>query len=121
MNIAEIILLIVAISAAIAAYVCYRRTQKYKAGRNNITTDYHYLDIELHARKQMDNDTKPWYEIRYISRPINNIYSKQVLAVVRRTHSGQYWSASVIKVFTDKDESYNQRCAEELLEKLTEK
>lgn len=121
MSIAELVLLIIAIGAVIAAYVFYCEALKYKAGRDNIADDYHYLDVELHARKQMDKDTKPWYSVDFVDNySVDKHYLGKSLAVIRNTHDGQYWSEVVIKVFADKDEDYNYRCAEELLEKLRE-
>lgn len=69
----------------------------------------------------MDTDPKPEFGINYIEYADDNIYHGMCLAVVRRSSFGKYRSEVVIKVFADEDEDYNQRCAEELLEKLREK
>lgn len=121
MSIAEIIVLLSAIFSANAAYVFYRYMRKYKGLYENLEVVYNNTKDKMLAYNQMDADIKPRFGINYVEYEDNNIYYGRCLAVVRRSRFGGYCSEVVIKVFSDEDESYNQRCAEELLEKLTEK
>lgn len=117
MNITEIILLIAAISAAIAAYVYYRRAQKYLTKCNEWGTELQDAKIKLGQYEMATFDYCPYYGIQKIS-----VANYDKLAVVRSSHHlGVTKVQAVIKVFNDDDDEYNQRCAEELLEKLIEK
>lgn len=116
MNIAQIILLIVAISAAIAAYVFYREARKNLTTCEKWRGEFQDAKIKLTLHELAAYDYQPLYGIQKIS--FGN-YDR--LAVVRGSlYLGVTEIQAVIKVFTNDDEEYNQRCAEELLEKLRE-
>lgn len=115
MSIAEIIVLIIAICAAGCAYIFYRYMQKYKGLVDE-------QDGTIQRLCDANNNCDAYYFIQRIHHPTDDEFEYNgKLAVGRRSITNGGICNSVIKVFTDDDEEYNQRCAEELLEKLTEK
>lgn len=77
-------------------------------------------DIDEYVDAQ--NDCEPEYYISRISCNWDDDHPYQGRLAIRRTsiQNGKLYSTCV-KVFTDDDEDYNRRQAEELLEKLREK
>lgn len=121
MSIAEILVLLSAIFSASAAYVFYREARKYKGLYEDLERLYNNVEDKMFAYNEMSADIRPGFCLSYVDYGHNNTYHGKRLAVVRCSRSDRYYFEVVIKVFTDDDEEYNQRCAEELLEKLTEK
>lgn len=115
MNIAEIILLSATIISAFFAYVLYNYAQKCK----EMVDKY---KEKIQRLRNANDDCNACYFIQRIQHPTDDEFEfNGKIAVGRRSISYNIISEAVIKVFADEDESYNLRCAEELLEKLTER
>lgn len=114
MSIAELVLLIIAIGAADCAYIFYRYMRKYKG----VVDDQ---GRTIQRLRDANNNCDAYYFIQRIYHPTDDEFEYNgKLAVGRRSITNSGICSSVIKVFADEDEEYNQRCAEELLEKLRE-
>lgn len=114
MNIAEVLLLSAGIISAFFAYVFYSYAKKCKEMADE------YKGKIQHLRNAND-DCDAYYFIQRIQHPTDDEFELNgKIAVGQRNIINNVMCTSIIKVFADEDESYNLRCAEELLEKLTE-
>lgn len=114
MNIAEIILLSATIISAFFAYVLYNYAQKCK----EMVDEY---KEKIQRLRNANDDCNAYYFIQRIQHPTDDEFEfNGKIAVGRRSIINHVISESVVKVFADEDESYNLRCAQELLDKLNE-
>lgn len=73
-------------------------------------------NVLLSSYKESENDTNPVYGVSRINKPGHELFG--CWAVYRSTLNGY---RTVIKVFTDEDDDFNKREAEELCEILNSK
>lgn len=110
--------IVLAFALGVAAMVAALHYHKAKSLR----ADNRSLRAKVDRYRAADRDHKGAYDIVRVD-PSEDVAPEIWCewAVVRRTIIGGYMHSAIIKAFTDEDDDFNRRQAEELVEKLNEK